>query len=293
MAISSKDCSLLFFSKKLGVSFERTITLGRLKLYAQAHDVANNQIKYGIGSSTLFEASEYAEALFELLGATKTDSLDYSDYEHATCIHDMNLPIPESLKNKFTAVVDGGTLEHIFNFPVAIKNCMNMLEVGGHFIGISPANNQLGHGFYQFSPELFYRIFSLENGFVVKKMLITPTETGAWYEVADPAAVKSRVMLTNHLPLSVTVIAQKVKEVEIFRVSPLQSDYQAVWNISESLKNDVPPDNESKIKFLYRKFVPKPLKRLTRFFYDLLFLRSAHSDELGTYNSDHFKRIDL
>ena len=69
------------------------------------------------------------------------------------------------LKNKYTLVIDGGCLEHIFNFPVAIKNCMEMLQEGGHFIGITPANNLMGHGFYQFSPELYFRIFSKENGF--------------------------------------------------------------------------------------------------------------------------------
>ena len=77
----------------------------------------------------------------------------------------MNLPIGDDLKRKFSVVIDGGTLEHVFNFPVAIKNCMQMLDVGGHFFVHTMANNFMGHGFYQFSPELFYRVFSPENGF--------------------------------------------------------------------------------------------------------------------------------
>ena len=79
----------------------------------------------------------------------------------------MNIPISDSSKDKYTVVIDGGSLEHVFNFPIAIKNCMEMLQVGGYFISLAPANNMLGHGFYQFSPELFYRIFSKENGFSV------------------------------------------------------------------------------------------------------------------------------
>jgi len=43
----------------------------------------------------------------------------------------------------YTTVIDGGSLEHVFNFPQAIANCMNMVAVGGHFIGLSPANNFL------------------------------------------------------------------------------------------------------------------------------------------------------
>ena len=53
----------------------------------------------------------------------------------------------------------------IFNFPVAIRNLMRMAKVGGQVFLTTPANNFCGHGFYQFSPELAYRIFALENGF--------------------------------------------------------------------------------------------------------------------------------
>jgi hypothetical protein len=45
-----------------------------------------------------------------------------------------------------------------FNFPVALANAMKMAKIGGHFAARTPANNQCGHGFYQFSPGLFYRI---------------------------------------------------------------------------------------------------------------------------------------
>ena len=94
-----------------------------------------------------------------------TISIDASAYENATMVHDMNLPVGDELKQKFSVVIDGGTLEHVFNFPTAIRNCMEMLKVGGHFFAHTMANNFMGHGFYQFSPELFYRVFSPENGF--------------------------------------------------------------------------------------------------------------------------------
>ena len=40
-----------------------------------------------------------------------------------------------------------------------------MLTVGGSIFVNTPANNMMGHGFYQFSPELMYRIFAEANGF--------------------------------------------------------------------------------------------------------------------------------
>lgn len=297
MAISAKDCSILFYSTTLGVSFEKTVMLGRLQLVASKKEVEACVEKYRANSFDLSgEVSSpdgYAEPLFKILGATQIDSLDHSNYEGATIIQDMNLAVDKSLHSQFTALVDGGTLEHIFNFPIAIANCMNMIRVGGHFIGVSPANNQMGHGFYQFSPELFYRVFCRENGFEVKKMFITPTEAGSFYEVADPFAVKSRVMLANNQPLAVIVIAQKIEDKLIFKLPPQQSDYQMVWSINQSLKKNEQIADEGKIKFLYRKFFPRPLKIIVRYLYDFIFLKEIKSDELGVYNSSHFKKTDI
>ena len=296
MAISNKDCTLLFYSKTLNVSFEKTLMLGRLKLNASKADITACVNKYHTNSLELSNISwpdEYAEPLFKLLGASNVDSLDYSGYENATIIHDMNLPVDKSLHSRYTSLVDGGTIEHVFNFPMAIMNCMNMLQVGGHYIGISPANNQMGHGFYQFCPELFYRVFSKENGFEVKKMLVTTTEEGAWYEVADPFMVKSRVMLVNHQPLSLIVIAQKIETKEIFKTQPQQSDYQTAWGVVSSLKNDTPLESESAIRFYYRKYFPKSLKKIIRPTYDFFTTRKVMSTELGIINPGHFKQIDI
>src|SRR5262245_61422406 len=137
----------------------------------------------------LTERDGYAEPFLEMLGASEICSFDASGYENATHIHDLNLPIAENIKNRFSMVLDGGTLEHIFNFPVAIKNCMEMVEVGGHFIGVTPANNFCGHGFYQFSPELFFRIFCAKNAFkLVRMVLFEETHAKQWFDVSDPEA---------------------------------------------------------------------------------------------------------
>ncbi len=98
------------------------------------------------------------------MGATRIESIDKADYEEATILHDMNQPVPDQLKGSFSLVFESGTLEHVFNFPQSIKNCMEMVRVGGHFVGITIANNLMGHGFYQFSPELYYRVLSPEMG---------------------------------------------------------------------------------------------------------------------------------
>jgi hypothetical protein len=79
--------------------------------------------------------------------------LDASPYEGADTIHDMNTPVPEAWHGRYDVVIDSGSLEDIFNFPVAIANLANMLRVGGTIFVTTPANNLMRHGFYQFSPD--------------------------------------------------------------------------------------------------------------------------------------------
>ena len=62
----------------------------------------------------------------------------------------LNQPLSADLEEAFTAVVDCGSLEHVFDFPAAVRNCMRMVAVDGHSLSVTPADNWAGHGFYQF-----------------------------------------------------------------------------------------------------------------------------------------------
>jgi len=298
MGIVKADCMFLFYAKTLNVNFEITCTLGRLILYAEKSDISNCLAKYKNGSKTLEEVKftdDYTEPLFEILGAKKFETLDYSNYENASIIHDLNKPFPASLHNSFSCVLDSGTLEHVFNFPVAIKSCMEAVKVGGHYIGITPINNQMGHGFYQFSPELFYRIFSEENGFKIIKMLISVPgkEELEWYEVADPKNVSNRVMVVNSIPLSLMFIAVKTSDREIFVNSPQQSDYTATWNAVASIKENKAELSGGQLKYLYRKMIPYRVKVILRNIYDIYKKEKIETEELGVINPEYFKKVTI
>ncbi len=295
MGITKKDCQLLFYSKRtMDVAFNKTLMLGRLQLYVTKAEIIEfvNQYKYDKSPGDIDFKDEYAEPLFKILGADEVDSLDYSNYEKATIIHDLNQPLPSIHRAAYTCVVDGGTIEHVFNFPVAIKNCMDALRVGGHYIGITPANNQMGHGFYQFSPELYYRVFSEENGFRVKKMIITPgNQLNEWYEVADPAQVKSRVMLMNNCPLTLIMVAEKISEQEPFTQTPYQSDYTTSWNKGQPLNEGERLGGIAVAKRIYQQVVPNRLRIIARNVYDLYKTEKVDTDDFGTLNPKHFKKI--
>jgi hypothetical protein len=142
----------------------------------------------------------------------------------------MNNPIPDSVKSQFSAVIDAGTLEHVFNFPVALRNCMEMVQEGGHLLLVTPANNFMGHGFYQFSPELFFRVLSADNGYEMMRAVVCETSPDApWYEVVDPAMAGRRVEMLSSAPMYLLIHARRVRNVPVFEVTPQQSDYSVLW----------------------------------------------------------------
>lgn len=270
MGLGINGTKSLLYARTQGVSFAKTAMIGRHKLYSYVDSFKKDLTEFGFDVTTekvkllLTEENGYAEPFLQTLGANEISSFDASDYESPTHVHDFNLPLPDTFKNRFTTVLDAGTLEHVFNFPVAIKNCMEMIEVGGHFIGITPTNNLCGHGFYQFSPELIFRVFSEINGFEVKKLILFEDGYKAnWYEVQDPAVIRQRVTLVNTRPSSLFVIARKTQSVPIFSTTPQQSDYVSLWEKSDkpTKSNLAPALNQlSKIIHKYKSLAPASLK---------------------------------
>src|SRR5438552_3492021 len=131
MAIDRNFARFLVSSKRQGVNFRETLTLGRLNYYLGVKETRQLLNWAGIeapqcGKLLDYEESRYSEPFFKMLGAEKVDSLDASGFEGATLVHDLNMPVPQSLKGRFDVVCDGGTIEHVLNFPVVIRNVMEM-----------------------------------------------------------------------------------------------------------------------------------------------------------------------
>ena len=206
MGLDTKAMQFLLTARGSGVSFERIATIGRQRLCVTPAWLRARLHAAGIDRDTaatarLFkEADGYAEPLLRVLGAARIISLDASSYEGASRVADLNAEIAPDLENAFTTVLDSGSIEHVFDFRAAIANCMRMVAPGGHLLIVTPANNMAGHGFYQFSPELFYRVLSESNGFLIERMLVTELSSLRWYDVADPAVLGTRVQFRTYRP---------------------------------------------------------------------------------------------
>ncbi|HRN37936.1 MAG TPA: hypothetical protein PLV70_01930 [Flavobacteriales bacterium] len=266
MGFSRQGCEFLFhIRKRYGIAWGSTLTLGRQQMFISPKEARAMAESFALPFALKEDwrsGTGYCEPFISALGAGTIDSMDASDYEDATIIHDLNVPVSAELHGKYDCIIDGGTIEHVFHFPNAIRSCMDMLAPGGHYIGITPADNQMGHGFYQFSPELYFRIFVPANGFEVRTMLLqTPSE---WLEIRDPEVVGHRGTLTSSTPLMLAILARKTSSSSSEFHIPQQSDYQNAWSIVESIRSDSKREGESTIRHMVRKHVPVPLKTMLR-----------------------------
>ena len=170
-----------------------------------------------------------ADTLLRLIGSRTVQALDISCFEGATIIHDLNEPVPDSMLARFDCIFDGGTIEHVYDFPQAIENVKRMLRIGGLFLSVNAANNQLGHGFYQFSPELFWRAFGVGTGFAVERMQLVPLSgSHPPTDLADPSGQRQETGVTP-TAMYLMVAARKLAE-DTVPGHTYQSDYTAAWN---------------------------------------------------------------
>jgi hypothetical protein len=237
MGIDLHNLGLLGHAQDRGASFERTIGIGRQAVFIDPPDMERHRALRGL--PILHEPAvepgraRYFEPLMQQwFGATSIDSVDASPYEQATLLHDMNLPWPADQPGlgSYDAVLDFGCLEHVFDFPVAWRNCTALCRVGGHIFHSLPANNLAGHGFYQFSPELFFNLYRAKNGFeLIGIWFAQKADPKHWWKVADPIAVKRRVTLRNSHEVYMLVVARKLADPDTMP-APQQSDYaQKEW----------------------------------------------------------------
>ena len=233
MGLDINAVRFLIAARQQGVRFDEVLTIGRQDLNVYPAKMAEVLREEGLPHETFQRSTGetlYAESCFQSLGAKKVSAMDISDFEGATFVHDLNQPLGSELHERFDVVYDGGSLEHVFNFPVALKNCMEMVRPGGRLFLHTCANNFCGHGLYQFSPELFYATFSEENGYELEWMVVHRVGPyGRWFEVANPKKIRSRVELITWYPLQMLIRARRTRVVPIFSSPPQQSDYTVRW----------------------------------------------------------------
>jgi hypothetical protein len=80
----------------------------------------------------------------------------------------------------------------------------------------------------------------------------------SWYQVADPAVVRHRVITLSAWPLDLYVLAERTAEKEILTVPPQQSDYVARWEQWRDAGDE--GHGRSRLRRLAARVEPLPLK---------------------------------
>ena len=169
----------------------------------------------------------YCEELLKAhFGAVSIESFDNSRYEHATHVVDLNKPLV--IGQTYDTVIDLGCLEHIYNAPQALRNLSKICAAEGQILHLLPANNFCGHGFWQFSPELFFSLYSEANGYRETEIFLADAANeNCWFEVKRPGN-GSRAETSS--ATGVFVLVRTVRTSSFAQENVQQSDYVHLWN---------------------------------------------------------------
>jgi len=183
MGIGISTLAYLLTEHKARPLHGKALTLGRMDISftmenlvqgAQAVGVklVETPVKLSLSPALAAKGNICDETFFKALGVTSLRALDISPYQDADLIWDLNRTgLPQEWRGAFDLIFDGGTMEHVFNFPNGLANIHELLAVGGRIIHASPANNYLDHGLYQISPGLLYYYY-LFNGYQINQVLL-------------------------------------------------------------------------------------------------------------------------
>jgi SAM-dependent methyltransferase len=183
--------------------------------------------------------------LVSMMGLGRLHVLDLSGYEGADLIADLNQPVPPEYLNRFGLILDGGTMEHVFDIRQGMKNTADMLRPEGRAVHITPVNNYVNHGFVQVSPTLYHDYY-VANGFddVRGIMIVHPRFdylNTSWhffhYEHETMSGVNS-MFCTDETQLAVYFTARKNSTSTSGRV-PTQSYFTRVYGGTDPLPNQL------------------------------------------------------
>ncbi len=179
---------------------------------------------------------------FHWLGFDEVKALDYSDYEGAEILVDLNKPIDTRQIGKFDIVYNGGTLEHVYNVPQAMIDIGSLLKDEGIVIHDVPAANFSNHGFYTFSPTFFDDYYKA-NGYNVEQLYLFNHVEGckqSEYRSVDCRMVDPRAFLANKLntpgEVSLLVCTATRKPGSSDGKVPIQGFYSDAYADKEKLK---------------------------------------------------------
>jgi SAM-dependent methyltransferase len=233
----------------------RIATLGVQTVYMSPRELQQQFERFSVAPAAQLEkdAKEISDKLlFKMLGFDELESMDYSDFEGADHIVDLNQDgLPEELRQKFDIVLDSGTIEHVFHIPNVMKNVVSLVKVGGRIIFLSPSSNHMDHGFYMFSPTFFADYF-LANKFEINTCYVvrySPNMDDLWdaYEYDTQRWRDLHIGGLDDKPYAIFFVATRTSE-STSGVIPQQNYYADTAGFYEGSKKAEGVENKAPAK---------------------------------------------
>ena len=102
-------------------------------------------------------------SFYSLFSDASYRCLDLTDYEGADLVADLCLPLPASVDERFDFIIDGSTLDNVFDPAMAIRNLARLLKPGGRILHFDRASRR--HFVYVgFALSWFHDYYAI-NGF--------------------------------------------------------------------------------------------------------------------------------
>ena len=265
------------------------LSLGRQDIFGTAADFQNwaKEMNFQLKPGVKMLLSPHADAsaknhiddqsLFLSLGIYNLESMDCNAEQKSTFVHDLNQDVPKELHGKYDLIYDGGTAEHVFNFPKVLENCHKMLRTGGRIIHAVPANNLVDHGFYMFSPSLLWEYYSINHWKVLYSYLWECTrkyDTDLWniYNYTPGCLDKFSFGGFNSSNIFCTFFVAQKTEQSTFTAFPQQKTYSGSWKYGDITNPESIPTWKKKINPFFPqwlKIILHPIYRRMPFSYHL------------------------
>jgi SAM-dependent methyltransferase len=172
------------------------------------------------------------DAFFRLLGVPKIKAIDVSDYEGADIVHDLTTPLPKELEESADFILDGSTLDNVFDPALTLRNIGRHLKPGGRLVSVNLASNHYGP--YTILTPFWLLDYFAVNAFADCKIyVIVYGDQGINIFTPDLSKLDKASVQPNNFTspyvMALVVLAEK-GEASTWDKTPIQHQYRSDWD---------------------------------------------------------------
>jgi SAM-dependent methyltransferase len=172
---------------------------------------------------------------FKMLGLSEIKAIDVSDHEGAEIVLDLNADIPLELMGTCDFLVDGSTLDNVFDPITALRNSVKLLKPDGRLCLSNLGNYSPHHGgipYMFFTPIWFYDYFCV-NEFSDCQVYVTVYEPDGQLTFLLGKEFTTRQFgggivkpIFSEYPIQISVFAERNSQ-STWHKSPIQHAYRS------------------------------------------------------------------